>query len=347
MGDEKNQLLENLSICLSSGMDVISALASIRTEINSSSLKTKIDIMSRSVQGGAKLWKVLSDSGLYPHFVISLIKIGEESGRLSENLKIALKEQQKQKLLRSKLTSALIYPVFVLFLTLVVGTGIAWFILPSLAKVFGQLDITLPLITKVLIWIGLFLGTYGIIVVPLFIFFIAAFFYFVFVYKGTKFIGEKILFSTPVLYRLYKEMEISRFGFLLGTLLNAGITILGALDSLSEATSSERYAKFYKFLQLKISQGNSLQSSFNLSKDTKKLIPNHVIQMISASEQSGSLPETLLRVDEIYQEKVESTTKNLTVLLEPILLIIVWLGVLFVAIAVILPIYSLIGGLNK
>lgn len=347
MGEEKNQLIEDLSITLSSGMDLLSALVSIKLETNSKKLQKIIDRMVDDIKNGSQLWKAISNTALYPDYAVSLIKIGEESGNLPENLKIVVSEAQKQKSLRSKLISALIYPILVLFLTLVIGIGIAWFILPKLAEVFSSLRVEVPLITKVLIAAGLFLGKYGIFVVPLFISVVICAFYLVFIFKRTKFIGEAITLKIPVFKTLYKEIEVTRMGYLLGTLLNAGITIIEALDSLSQATTSLTYSKFYKFLQIKIEQGNSVQLSLSLSKDSKKLIPNHIIQMISASEQSGSLPDTFLKINEIYQEKIDDTTKNLTVLLEPILLVIVWLGVLFVALAVILPIYSLVGGLNQ
>src|SRR3989338_11185948 len=347
MGEEKNQLIEDLSITLSSGMDLISALISIKSESTSKKFQKIIDRMIDDIKNGSQLWKAIDNSKLYPNYAVSLIRIGEESGNLPENLKIVVSEQKKQKSLRSKLISALLYPVLVLFLTLVIGIGIAWFLLPKLAQVFSSLRIELPLITKILIAVGLFLGKYGIVVVPLFIMAMIALFYLVFIFKRTKFIGESITLQTPVFKTLYKEIEVTRMGYLLGTLLNAGITIIEALDSLSQATTSAAYSKFYKFLQIKIEQGNSVLGSFNLSKDARRLFPNHIIQMIGTSEQSGLLPDTFLKINEIYQEKIDDTTKNLTVLLEPILLVIVWLGVLFVALAVILPIYSLIGGINK
>lgn len=347
MGEEKEQLIGDLSITLSSGMDLISALISIKEESSSKSFRKLIDSMIDGIKNGSQLWKAIENTKLYPSYVISLIKIGEESGRLPENLKLIVNQLEKQKSLRSKIISALIYPVLVLSLTVVIGTGIAWFILPKLAGVFGSLKIELPLITKILIAVGLFLGKYGIVFVPLLIGFLAFSIYLIFVYSKTKFMGEYVILHLPIFKKLYQEIEVTRMGFLLGTLLNAGITIIEAFESLSQATTSLIYSKFYIFLQSKVAQGNSIQESFNLYKDSKKLIPGHVIQMISTSEQAGLLPDTLLKISEIYQEKIDDTTKNLATLLEPILLIIVWLGVLFVALAVILPIYSLIGGLNK
>ena len=107
------------------------------------------------------------------------------------------------------------------------------------------------------------------------------------------------------------------------------------------------YKKFFYFLREKIEEGNSIHNTFRLYKDSDQLITIPVQQMIGSAEKSGRLQETLLKIGEIFEEKTEISTKNLAVILEPILLIIIWLGVVAVALAVILPIYSLIGGLSQ
>ena len=100
-------------------------------------------------------------------------------------------------------------------------------------------------------------------------------------------------------------------------------------------------------MQQKVTEGNSVEASLKLFKNVHNLIPAPTQQIIFSAEQSGKLPDVLLNIGENYDGRTENLTKNLTVMLEPFLLIIVWLGVLFVAIGVILPIYSLIGELNR
>ena len=130
---------------------------------------------------------------------------------------------------------------------------------------------------------------------------------------------------------------------LLGTLLEAGLPITQALDSLAQATEIAQYKKLYLHLRGAVADGNSFQKSFMLFKNINRLIPAPMQQLIVAGEQSGGLPTTLLKIGQLFEAKADLTTKNLTVILEPILLLIVWLGVVAVALAVILPIYSLIG----
>jgi len=346
LGKERDYFVENLSMLISSGMPIITALDSIATEMRSLRMKHIIADIKLDIEAGSPLWKTLGESRLFPMHVISLIRLGEESGRLIDNLKVISIEQEKDRILRSKLRSAMMYPVFVLSLTVIIGIGIAWFILPKLATVFSQLKITLPLITKILINIGSFLGTNGWYVVPLVILAMLSLLFFIFSFSKTKFIGQFFLFSTPGIGGLIKEIELARFGYLLGTLLEAGLPITQALDSLASASEVGKYRKLFKHLSVWVGDGNSLQKSFKSFRNSKYLVPSPIQQLIVAGEQSGTLSLTLLKIGKTFEAKADSTTKNLSVILEPILLVIVWLGVVAVALAVILPIYNLIGGFN-
>jgi len=346
LDEEKNYIIENLAILVNSGMDIIAALEAIKTELKSKRLIRFIYAIQNEIEVGSSLWKALEGSRVFPAQVISLVRIGEESGRLSQNLKIVAEEQQKDREFRSKLRSAIMYPAFVLVLSFVIGTGIAWFVLPQLAKIFSQLNLKLPLITRILIQLGSFLGQYGSIVIPLFTFAVAIAIYFVFFFRPTKYTGEFLLLHIPGIKKLLKELELGRLGFILGTLLKAGVPVVGAVLSLKEASPFETYRKMYVAWGKTLEEGNSFQKSFALYPRSKKLIPSPVQQMIISGERSGKLAPTFIKIGEIYGTKTEITTKNLAVVLEPILLIIVWLGVVFIALGVVMPIYSLIGGLK-
>jgi type II secretory pathway component PulF len=309
-------------------------------------MKQILERMLLEIEAGSTVWKSFDKTGFFKGYTISLIRLGEESGNFAANLKVVALEEEKDREFKSKVRSALMYPVFVLALTLIVGIGISWFILPKLAKIFFDLKLTLPLITRVLIGFGLFLNEYGVIAVPLACLVIWGVAYVVFFNKKTKFIGESIIFSIPGIKNLLMEVEVARFGYLLGTLLEAGLPVTRAIDSLAGASDVIRYKKFYLALRENVEMGNSFQKSFSLYKDTDKLIPQPIQQLIISGEQSGNLNKTLIKVGQVLEAKSDTTTKNLTIIMEPILLVIVWAGVVSVAFAVILPIYSLVGNLN-
>jgi type II secretory pathway component PulF len=240
----------------------------------------------------------------------------------------------------------MMYPIFVFSFTLVVGVGVAWFILPRLATIFNGLRIELPWITKLLINFGKWLSAHGATAIPLIFIASGVVLYFIFFYPRTKFIGQKILFRIPVINKLLLELEMSRFGYLLGTLLEAGIPITASLNSLVQATTFYDYRKLYTHLQTQIDEGSNFQKSLSSFSASARFIPMPVQGMISAGEQSGTIAKTLLHIGENFSAKTETTAKNLTTLLEPMLLIIVWFGVMGVSLAVFLPIYNLIGGLG-
>lgn len=343
---EKDYFIENLAMLLASGVDVVVAMDAIAKELHSKKMKTVVASLQTELNNGQSLWRALDNTKLLSAFFIALIRIGEETGRLPQNLEMIVVQQQKDRDLSSKMQSAMIYPVIVFAATLVIGVGIAWFLLPRLAAVFASLKIPLPLITKILIGFGAFLGSYGIIVVPLFLGLVAGGVYMLFINPRTKVAGQQILFHLPGMKTLISEVELSRFGYILGNLLQSGIPVVTALESLSAASDFPPYKKLYIYLRQSIEEGKSFQKSFDENPKASLLLPRPIQQLIISAEQAGHLPETLLKVGQTYEDKTDITTKNLTVIMEPVLLVIVWFGVMAVAIAIILPIYSLIGGFN-
>lgn len=344
--EERLSVLETLATLLRSGMDVVLALETVSASLPSPLMRKLIGEVKSDVEDGMPLWQALGKTGLLPDRSLALIRVGEQTGRLSENLSMISLQQQKERLFRAKVRSAMMYPVLVLSLTGVIGVCIAWFILPRLASVFSHLNVALPLPTRILIVLGNFLGAHGFSTV---LFLGAAGIlscYVLFIWDRTKSAGEWLLFLFPAIRKLLQEIELARFGYLLGTLLKAGLPITNAFDSLTEVTLFRAYRKLYAAMHERIAEGNSFQKSFALYPNVERLIPVAVQQMITAAERSGQLAEALLRVGSTFEEKIEVTTKNLATLVEPILLVVVWLGVVGVAVAVILPIYSLIGGLK-
>src|SRR3990167_1837988 len=245
LGKERDYFVENLSMLISGGLPIMSALDAIAKEMRSRRMKSAIANIKTDIESGFPLWRTLARTNLFPEHAVSLIRLGEESGKLIENLKVVAIEQEKNRVFKSKLRSAMMYPVFVLSLTVIIGVGIAWFILPKLATVFAQLKIKLPLITEILINMGTFLGEYGSYVAPAGILVMAVLFFLIFTFSKTKFIGQFLLFSLPGIKGLIKEVEVARFGYLLGTLLEAGLPITHALGSLGSATEISQYRKFY------------------------------------------------------------------------------------------------------
>ena len=343
---DKDYFIENLSILISSSVNISEALNIIYIGFKNKALKKKILFVKQQVDSGFNFWQSLDEAKIFSQRDISLIKIGESSGYLAENLKILSDQHKKERMFKSRVSSALLYPAIVLFMALFIGIGMSWFLLPKLALIFSQLDIELPTLTKVMIAAGLFIQDYGTIFFPAISIIIIALFYLFFVNKKTKFIGQSFLFSFFITKKLIIESELSRLGFVLGVLLKAGFNITEALKTIEDSSSFWYYKKIYSHLLKEISEGKSIQESMASYKNLGRYIPLPVQQIIYVGEKSGKLSESLINVGQRYEERLDLTAKNLTVALEPILLIIVWLGVVFLALSIIMPVYNLISQIN-
>ncbi len=346
-GKQKDYFVENFAMLVAAGMDLVSALDALEKGVSSRTIKKLIIEMKADIEAGATLSATLAGTGWFAPHIIALVRTGEEAGTLVNNLAVIVEEQRKDSSFKSKLRSASMYPLFVLGLAFVLGLGIAWFILPRLSSVFVGLNVKLPLITRLLIQVGEFMRIYGATAVPLIILAVMVMGYVIFVWTKTNFIGHWLLFHFPGVSRLLQEVELARFGYILGTLLQAGLPATVALTTLADASTFRRYQRFYRHLKERVEEGDSLQEAFVRFRHSGKLIPVPIQQMIIAGQQSGRLAKTILDIGAIFEDKTETTTKNIAVVLEPILLVIVWLGVVAVALSVILPIYSLIGGLGR
>lgn len=340
-------LTDNIGQLLGSGVDVVSALSSVEGGMRSSIMKRLVHTIGERVAEGESLSALLGETGLFPDRTVALIKVGEENGQLVSYFKMIGLQEEKQRSFRAKIRSALMYPGFVFIMTIVVGVGVSWFILPRLSRVFFQLKIELPLITKIVLGFGAFLGEWGVYAVPLGAVALAALVYVVFFHRKTKRIGERLLMLLPGVRTLLQQVEMARLGFVLGGLLKGGIPITDAIASLKDATDSVYYKRLYEHIGGKIAAGESVADAFASYRRIDALVPQTVQQLLITASKSGTLAEVLLKLGASYEEQSDTSMRNLSVILEPVLLFIVWLAVVCVALGVILPIYDLIGGINR
>lgn len=344
---EKEYFTENLALLLKAAVPVGQALASLEEAARSKGMKQAIRQMGADIEAGAPLANALERSGIVGSQTLALVRLGEQSGRLIENLQLSAQQEEKRHTFQAKIRSALLYPGFVVGLTTIVGLGVAWFLLPRLAVTFSQLHVKLPLVSRIMIGLGVFLKHHGKIVVPSVLFGVLLIGYVLFAAPSTKRLGQRLLFMVPGISQLMREVEIAQFGYLLGTLLEAGLPITKAIGLLADSSTTLRYKEFYRYLAGSLEDGHTIQQSFKSYKNIAKLLPPAVQQMVIAGEHSGSLSEVLLTVGRTYGQKSDITAGNLQTILEPILLVCIAGGVLLVAVAVLLPIYSLLGGLNQ
>lgn len=339
--NESNFFIQNLAVLVGAGMGLTQALDAVYSETTSRRIRSALREIMENVNNGWPLSKALGDAQIVSMHTLSLIELGEKSGNLSANLQVSALQNEKETAFRSQVRSALAYSSFVLVIAMVVGIGVAWYILPKIATFFIDLNAPLPPITRALISIGVFLQNYGFIFVPLFFAIFIILFYFLFSFPKTRFVGHTILFHIPLIKRLILETEIARFGFLSGTMVKAGMPIHVVFDLLPNTTTFGNYRMLYTNVGKKITEGLSFQKIFSEYKNIGTLLPSAVRQMIIAAEQSGALSDTLLKIGTIYETKVEATSRNIPAFLEPALLLIIGVIVAVLALGILMPVYQL------
>ncbi len=346
LGREKAHFVENLAILLNSGLTVVDALKTIALEIRLKPMKKLVGRIIDEVESGIPLWMSMDNQNFFSTYALALIRIGEESGSLSKNMEYLAVQQEKDRSLRSKVKMAMIYPSIVIVLTAIVTLGLAWFVLPQLVGVLLSLNAELPLSTRVIIWVANFFKANGIVAVPL------TFAGMLFVWLICRFTGlrgptQQFIFKIPGIGTMARSATIARFGVILGSLLKAGVPLVESIKSMAEVTDTVYYRKFYFKLANEIEVGQSFAAAFASIKDTKKLLPASVQQLIITGEKSGRISDMLMRVADIYERKAEDAAQRLPVVLEPMLLIFIGGLVGTIAFSIIVPIYSIVGNVGR
>ncbi len=347
IGAEKDFLVENLSVLLNSGMDVLASLSAISQEIKSHRLKKRITAMVGDIENGEPIWRAMDRTEVFSGQTIALTRIGEDTGRLVENLRVVAQQQQKDRLFRSKIIGAMSYPVFIVVMGAGVGSWVLFYLLPQLADTFDSLNIPLPFITSLMIGAGKFARDHGAVMFPAMVASAIVTFVVCFVLPKTKAIGQWFLLTLPGIGPMLRDAETGRIGYLLGSLLSAGVDLVDGLHSVADAANFLRYQHFYHRVADAIEEGQTFEQAFHAKRrQSRHALPIPMQQLIISSERSGNIPAAFTSIGEFYQYKSDIAAKNITVVLEPIMLLFVGAGVLFLALAVILPIYSLIGGIE-
>ncbi|MCK9578127.1 type II secretion system F family protein [bacterium] len=345
LNDDKKYFLENLAMLIGASVPINKSLLVIEKGAKSLTMKKAIKKMIERLESGHNLSEIIDESKLFGAYAVSLIRIGEKTGRLNDNLKIIIDQRRKDESLKAKITSAVMYPFIILFISVIIAGSISLFLLPKLVKTFSDLKIELPSITQTLISFSYFMESYGLVFIPFVFLLIVITGYFLFFNKETKSIGQYLSFNVFGGRKIIQENELARFGYNMGILLKSGLSISECFDSLVDSTDFYCYKYFYKKLKNLIEEGQTFEQIFSKI-DANYLIPRSIQQMIIVAEKSGRLSDSMLNIGQIYQERIDNTTKNISTILEPVLLIIIWVGVLLLSIAIILPIYSLIGNFS-
>lgn len=318
-----------LSVLLSSGVPLIEAFQSLSDE-SRGYYKGVLIAIREKVAGGTSLYKALEDfREIFPDFYINMIHSGEESGTLDKVLLRLADFLERQNAIKARVNSAMIYPVLMICVSVVVLSFLFAFVLPKIVKIFKDTKATLPFITLVLIFISnVFVKYWWIILggVAALAIYVRKFF------REHRRLIDRLALKLPgdILQSLY----YSRFARTLGFLLDGGLPMLKALGLSAKSMGNAELEASIVNAERRVAEGQNLSS-------TLEGFPPVLVQLVATGEKSGRLPETLNRAAEAYDEEFNRKMNRLVSLFEPAMILAMGLVVLFIVLAVLLPMFQL------
>lgn len=338
---EKIGMLSNLSTMLGAG---ISLLESINSSLEDTKGHTKkiLETLKADLMQGKSLYDSFGQfPRVFDKVTLSLIKAAEEAGTLETTLKDLREHIQKETEFMDKIKFAMIYPGLILTLFAGLLLVILIFVIPRIATVFNRLHVTLPLPTKILIFMSnillkqtwYFLGGLAGIFVVVFIF-----------YKTNRRLILEAVYHLPLVSHLIKQIDLTRFTRNMFLLLSSGLPIVTALELSRDVVLRAKTSKIIASSKTMISSGKKLSEGLRTGKG---YIPSLMIKLVEAGEKSGTLDKSMGEIATYLDYQVTNSLKTITAVMEPFLLVVVGISVGAMMMSIISPIYGLIGQIGN
>jgi type IV pilus assembly protein PilC len=305
--------------------------------VESAIFKEKIGQIAKDIETGTTLSEAFAKhpkqfDGLY----VNMVRAGEIGGVLESVLNKIAEFLEKRAAIISKVKSAMMYPVVVMFVAGLISSGILIFIMPKFADIFHELGAELPWLTTQLIHASDILRyqtwKVGVVIVLLVVGFKYAY-----KNKTGRFVLDSLKLKIPVFGAVFLKAAIVRFSGTLATLITSGVPILQSLDIVRETSGNEVITRAMDGVYNSVKEGESIHEPLRQS----KVFPPLVVHMVAVGEETGAIDHMLLKVSEAYEREVEATVDALTSILEPILIVFLGTIVGTIVIALYLPLFDL------
>jgi type IV pilus assembly protein PilC len=334
-----------LATLIDAGLPLLRGLSVLAKQERDSVLKSTINKLADSVQGGSTFSEGLAQHPrLFNNLYVNMVRAGELGGVLEVVLTRLAEFQEKAQKIKNKVVAAMVYPTIVLVLALAIMTFLMVFIVPRFEAIFHDMlgDKPLPAITRFVIGVSAFVQEHWAIL-------LGSLMGVIIVYKVVartrtgRAVCDRIKLRAPLFGDLIRKTSISRFARTLGTLVTSGVPILQALTITRETAGNMVIARAISQVHDRVKEGESIV----LPLETSGAFPPMVISMIDVGEETGQLPEMLLKIAEVYDDEVDNSVAALTSLLEPIMIVLLALIVGTIVIALFMPLISIISGLQQ
>lgn len=325
-----------LSTMINSGLTLTNALTILQDQARPA-MDKMLSVIIRKIEGGATFHSaLLTYPNVFSKVYVSLIKSGEAAGKLDRILGELADSLEKQEAFKRKVKGALIYPAIVITGMVIVAFIMMVYVVPKLTEMYEEMEADLPLPTQVLIGISNFLASFWYLVVIAAISLIYGFNRWRRTYLGREAFDSFIL-KIPIIGKLITKIILTQVIRTLSMLINAGVPIIEALNIVADAANNAIFERSIREAAKKVEKGLPLTVALEKYEE----YPTVVIQMISVGEQTGKVGEVLARVAVYFEQEAEVAIKGLTTAIEPLMMIVLGIGVGFIVISIITPIYNL------
>lgn len=333
---EKSLFTRALATMISSGLPITKSFEILSKQTTNEHFKAVInDVIGRLEEGESLSSSLMRHREVFDDVYISTVKAGESTGKFEQILKQLADQQEKEYKLSSSVKAAVAYPVFITFAMIVAGFLLLTLVVPKLTEVFKQTDTELPFATRALIGTGNFMSNYWYLIIIAVILLIVWGRYYFKSPQG-KYVWGKTALNFPVLREFYTDVYMTRFTRTLGMLIDSGVPIMTAVTLVSDVIDNSVYEGILKNVVTQLERGVPMSSPLS----ENSYFPPIVSQMIAVGEQTGKLDEILLVLSNFYEQETDQRVKTLSALLEPILLIIIGLGVGTIVFSILVPLYQ-------
>lgn len=337
---EKLFFVQHLKVMLHSGISLSKAITTLSLQAeNKYFKKVLVDIGGKIEKGNSFSSALAPYHDVFGEMFISMIEAGELSGKLEEVLHQLFIQMKKEHKLMSKVKGALTYPVVIMVVMFVIGIFMFVVIVPRITAMFAEMKAELPLPTKVLISVSNALANNGLLSLVIFILVVTIFIKIIKTHKG-KYLFQAALLKMPVVSPIIKKINLARFSRNVSSLLQTDIPIIKTFQITAKVLGNLHYRQALNEMSKKIKEGGKISDVIN---SYPALFTPVVAQMVSVGEETGELDNILLELAEFYEEEVDLIMENLPSIIEPLLILVLGLGVGGVAVAIIMPMYSLTG----
>ncbi len=334
-----------LATLIDSGLPLLRSLTVLSKQERDVVLRTTINKLSDGVQGGGTFSDSLSQHpAIFNDLYVNMVKAGELGGVLEIVLSRLAEFQEKATKIRNKVTAAMVYPIIVMIMAIAIMVFLLVFIVPKFEAIFHDMlgDKPLPGITLFVIGVSRFVQDHYLVLLGTVIAVVAGY-RFANGTKGGKATIDRFKLYIPLFGDLLRKTAISRFSRTLGTLVTSGVPILQALNITRETAGNMVIANAISQVHDSVKEGESIVQPLEAS----GAFPPMVISMIDVGEETGQLPEMLLKVADVYDDEVDNSVAALTSMLEPIMIVFLALIVGTIVIALFMPLISIISGLQQ